>query len=158
MTEPVLFYAGEFGYVFSNFSAFEVEWKGQLWPTSEHAYQAAKFDAHDLICRINAASSPYMALQLAREFEDDGMLRPSWSSEKVDVMREIIAAKHDQHPYVQKQLKQSIGREIIENAPKDAFWGRGPDWKGQNMLGKLWMELRYLRYGEGPFEAEWFFK
>jgi predicted NAD-dependent protein-ADP-ribosyltransferase YbiA (DUF1768 family) len=41
ISDPVLFYAGEFGYCFSNFSAFSVNWQGRQWQTSEHAYQAA---------------------------------------------------------------------------------------------------------------------
>lgn len=34
-------------YVFDNFSPFQVEWRGQLYPTSEHAYQAAHFIEHN---------------------------------------------------------------------------------------------------------------
>jgi len=30
-------------YVFDNFAPFQVEWRGKLYPTSEHAYQAAHF-------------------------------------------------------------------------------------------------------------------
>ena len=144
MTEPVLFYAGEFGYVFSNFSAFAVEWRGRLWPTSEHAYQAAKFDDGSIVNAIHRALSAYDALQLAKINAEH--IRADWDKEKIPVMKKIITAKFEQHPYVQKQLRQSIGREIIENAEKDAFWGRGPDWKGLNHLGKLWMELRSERF------------
>ncbi len=30
-------------YVFDNFAPCQVEWRGVLYPTSEHAYQAAHF-------------------------------------------------------------------------------------------------------------------
>jgi predicted NAD-dependent protein-ADP-ribosyltransferase YbiA (DUF1768 family) len=39
---PVLFYESQHYYL-SNFSAFAVEWRGRVWPTSEHAYHASKF-------------------------------------------------------------------------------------------------------------------
>jgi len=57
-------------------------------------------------------------------------------------MEDILRHKLAQHPYVQKQLRESGGAELIEDSPKDAFWGRGPDWTGKNHLGKLWMKLR----------------
>lgn len=138
---PVLFYAGEFGYVFSNFSAFQVEWNGRTWMTSEHAYQAAKFTDMMAIKEIHAATSAHMALKTAQKYQS--RIRASWTeAEKLRVMEDILRHKLAQHPYVRKQLLQSGDAELIEDAPKDAFWGRGPDWQGQNNLGKLWMKLR----------------
>jgi predicted NAD-dependent protein-ADP-ribosyltransferase YbiA (DUF1768 family) len=32
--------------------------------------------------------------------------------------------------------------ELIEDSPVDSFWGRGPDHKGKNHLGKLWMKIQ----------------
>jgi ribA/ribD-fused uncharacterized protein len=143
MSEPVLFYGGEFGFGFSNFASFAVTWRGRWAMTSEHHYQASKFLDEDIINEIYAANSAYDALKLARKYEAEGKLRPDWTDElKLEIMYDIISHKHDQHPYIQKQLRESIGRELIEDSAKDAFWGRGPDWKGQNWLGKLWMRLR----------------
>ena len=31
---------------------------------------------------------------------------------------------------------------IVEDSPKDNFWGWGKDRTGENHLGKLWMKLR----------------
>lgn len=31
---------------------------------------------------------------------------------------------------------------IVEDSPKDSFWGWGESRNGQNNLGKLWMKLR----------------
>jgi ribA/ribD-fused uncharacterized protein len=147
MQDKVLFYGGEFGYGFSNFAAFNVRWQGVTWMTSEHAYQASKFETPTHINAIHQATSAHDALKLARVYQERGWVRPTWNDEeKLRVMYEIISLKHDQHPYIQKQLKESIGREIVEDSPKDAFWGRGPDWNGHNHLGRLWMRLRDERY------------
>lgn len=40
--DKIFFYPKEF-YVFDNFSSFQIEYGGRLWPTAEHAYQASKF-------------------------------------------------------------------------------------------------------------------
>ncbi len=137
----VLFYGGEFGYGFSNFSAFQVEWEGRVWMTSEHAYQAAKFTDMMAIKEIHAATSAHVALKTAQKYQS--RIRASWNdAEKLRVMEDILRHKLAQHPYIMKQLLQSGDAELIEDAPKDPFWGRGEDWQGQNNLGKLWMMLR----------------
>jgi len=40
------------------------------------------------------------------------------------------------------KLMQTGKREIIEDSPKDDFWGWGKKRKGRNELGKIWMKLR----------------
>lgn len=136
----VLFYGGEFGYCFSNFAAFSVVWRGRTWMTSEHAYQSAAFDDASIIEEIFNATSAHNALKLAIKYLDK--MRPSWQTEKYAVMKEICQAKLDQHPYIQVTLKKSGKAELVEDSPKDAYWGRGADWSGENNLGKVWMELR----------------
>jgi ribA/ribD-fused uncharacterized protein len=136
----VLFYAGEFGYCLSNFSAFTVHWNGRTWQTSEHAYQAAGFNDEAIVEQIANAPSAHVALKLA--LENAHALRPAWEHEKREVMKEICRAKLNQHEYVRGTLIKSGDAELIEDSPKDAFWGRGADWNGRNHLGHIWMELR----------------
>ena len=136
----VLFYGGEFGYCFSNFAAFSVVWRDRVWQTSEHAFQAACFDDEAVIEEIYNATSAHDALKLAIKYLDQA--RPTWKDDRLRIMKEICKAKLDQHPYIQKSLRQSGEAELIEDSPKDEYWGRGTDWKGENNLGKIWMELR----------------
>lgn len=138
--ETVRFYAGEFGYCFSNFSAFAVEWNGRAWPTSEHAYQAAKFDDPAIVEAIATAPSAHAALKLAEVHA--ASIRPSWPEEKRAVMKEICRAKLDQHEYVQRTLERSGNTPLVEDSPKDSYWGCGADGNGENHLGVIWMELR----------------
>ncbi len=58
-------------------------------------------------------------------------------------MFNIISAKVAQHKYVYKKLLETGNREIIEDSWRDDYWGWGPNKDGKNMLGKLWMKLRY---------------
>ncbi len=138
-TEKVLFFTKEY-YMFSNFSAFAVEWNDKLWPTSEHAYQAAKFEDDELQEEIRNASSPKAAYDLAHEHESK--MDPDWDKWKLGIMEEIVRAKLEQHPYIQKKLLETGDREIVEDSPTDSFWGWGPDKMGENHLGKIWMTLR----------------
>lgn len=137
--ERILFYEGT-KYFLSNFSSFKVRWRGVDWMTSEHAYQAAKFDDPEIIDKIKNAVSAHDAKKIALANYDKEI--GNSSEIKINIMEEILRAKLTQHPYIQRKLRESGQCEIVENSPTDSFWGRGPDWKGQNWLGKLWMKLR----------------
>jgi ribA/ribD-fused uncharacterized protein len=139
MSEKILFYEG-IHYMFSNFSSFAVEWKGVLWMTSEHAYQAAKFDDENIVNEIKHARSAHDSKVIARKYKEK--VRQTWDTEKCIVMEDIVRAKLHQHEYIKRKLLESGDREIVEASPEDSFWGWGPDKQGENHLGKIWMKLR----------------
>ena len=135
------FYEREF-YVFSNFSSFQVRIDGFTYPTSEHAYHAAKFTPRYLKSRIRACTSAHAAFVEARAMQELGYVRPDWEEVKIDVMERICRAKLQQHEYVQRKLDQTGDLLLVEDSPYDSFWGWGPDRQGRNKLGKVWMRLR----------------
>ena len=126
--------------MFSNFSAFAIEWRGRVWMTTEHAYQAAKFDDEEIVNQIYKARSPYEAKKIAHINENKK--RETWQEEKLGIMEEIVKAKIEQHEYVKAKLLETGTSEIVEDSPVDAYWGHGPDKLGENHLGKIWMKLR----------------
>lgn len=135
------FYEREF-YPFSNFSSFQVRWKGRLWPTSEHAYQAAHFfkTAPKLVEKICKAKSAHEAFEIANANADKD--RKDWKDKKLAIMEDIVRHKLKQNPYVMRKLLQTGKKYLVEDSPKDAFWGWGPKRNGRNELGKIWMKLR----------------
>lgn len=141
--EMVCFYEQDF-YVLSNFSSFTLKWNSverMRFDTSEAAYHWEKFPGHDdiRIAIINAPSA-HEAFKIAERNKIHR--RPDWDDVKVDIMREILRAKARQHEYVRRKLLATGDRELVENSWRDDFWGWGPNRDGQNMLGKLWMEVR----------------
>ena len=140
--DQIFFYEQDF-YVLSNFSAFNLSYNGQRFMTSEHAYQWQKFDVVDgfLLRRgIVDAPSAHAAFKLAQEYDEHK--RPDWHDVKLDIMKDILHEKAHQHEYVKRKLLGTGDRELIEDSWRDTYWGWGPDHDGQNMLGKLWMEVR----------------
>lgn len=137
--QQIFFYENEF-YVFSNFSSFAIEWKGKLYPTSEHAYHSEKFKDEELKEQVRLCRSAHDALKFAQEHAD--AYRKDWNDVRLGIMKEILFAKVAQHPYVKKKLIESGDRELIEDSWRDSFWGWGPNRDGENHLGKLWMEVR----------------
>lgn len=135
----IFFYEREF-YVFSNFSSFIVEYDGYFWPTSEYAYQAQKFTDVSIINQIKEARSSHDAFKIARAYEQS--VRADWLDVRVGIMEKIVREKLQQHEYVQKKLLETGDKEIIEDSPRDPFWGWGPNKDGENQLGNIWMRLR----------------
>ncbi len=135
------FYEREF-YCFSNFSSFAVRWKGKNWSTSEHAYQAAHFfkTAPALAKKIYKAKSAHEAFKIAKTNADRAP--KNWHQTKVKVMEDIVRHKLKQNPYLIHKLMQTRNRYILEDSPKDNFWGWGLKRNGRNELGKIWMKLR----------------
>jgi len=145
--ERVCFYEQDF-YVLSNFSSFSILWEGIRFDTSEHLYHWLKFatspdgksakpaQAEDIL----AAPSAHAAFKIAQVYKADR--RPDWDEVKVDFMRRILREKVSQHEYVHRKLLATGNRELVENSWRDDYWGWGPNRDGQNMLGKLWMEVR----------------
>jgi ribA/ribD-fused uncharacterized protein len=135
------FYEREF-YCFSNFSSFAVRWKRKVWPTSEHAYQAAHFfkTAPILAEKIYKAKSAHEAYKLAKANTDK--VPKNWEQIKIAIMEDIVWHKLKQNPYVMHKLIQTEKKLIVEDSPKDNFWGWGPNRDGRNELGKIWMRLR----------------
>lgn len=140
----VFFYEQDF-YVLSNFSAFTLDWRNIRFDTSEAAYHYEKFVgggarasavAHNIAC----APSAHEAFKIAERNKE--LRRPDWDDVKVGIMRDILRAKVEQHEYVRRKLLATGDRELIEDSWRDDFWGWGPSRDGQNMLGKLWMEVR----------------
>jgi len=136
------FYEREF-YCFSNFSSFSVKWKGKLWPTSEHAYQASRFMESNprVVEIINKARSADEAYKIAQKYLGIKFVNYDKSIDSKN-MESILRAKLKQNPYVMHKLLQTGRRKIVEDSPKDSFWGWGKDKKGRNELGKIWMKLR----------------
>lgn len=121
-----------------------VELDGLLYPSAEHAFQAAKTldDNHRRNFQVmNGADT-------ARYFGRRVKLRDDWEDVKVDIMERIMLDKFtrsDPFPS-QAELRCKLldtGDARIEYANKrgDMFWGT-VNGEGDNVLGKILMDVR----------------
>ena len=139
--EVIGFYPREF-YCLDNFSSFKVEYDGYLYSSNEEAYQALGFieSAPEIADQIKKSHSAHEAQKIAYANRDK--IRDDWDSIKLDVMKKLLKAKIEQNPYVLKKLLETKNYVIVEDSPKDNYWGWGENRDGENHLGRLWMELR----------------
>lgn len=131
---------------FSNFSRHGISMDDIWWPTAEHYFQAQKFagamhTAHaDYVERIHRAATPKQAAELGRSRIVP--LRADWEQVKDAIMLAAVQRKFETHEAIRAILLATGDEEIVENAPKDYYWGGGADGSGLNKLGKTLMEAR----------------
>ncbi len=140
----IYFYKADEPYgCFSNFSLYPIHLAGRTWKTVEHYYQAHKFvgtpDEPVMEC-IWTAQTPEEAARLGRE--SHRQLRPDWEAVKRPLMREAVLTKFLSHPDIQQVLLSTGNEFLVENSPKDYYWGCGADKSGHNYLGKILMSVR----------------
>ncbi len=141
-TEDAIYFYTPVFYALDNFSAHTIEIWGKKFQTSEHAYQWKKFiDSNPEIAeQIFNATSPNEVKKISDIHKSEASR--NFPDLKLKIMEEILRAKTEQHEKVRIILKESGNKTIVENSPIDSFWGVGPDGKGENALGKLWMKIR----------------
>ena len=125
---------------FSNFASFPITLDGQAWPTSEHYFQAQKFDDAAYREKIRVAGSPMVAARLGRSRSVP--IRADWESTKIDVMRRAVMAKFTTHAVLRELLLSTGDEPLVEAADGDSFWGCGRNGDGKNWLGRILMEVR----------------
>ena len=121
----------------SNFHRAPFRWQGNVWPTSEAAFQAAKTRDERMRERIRKAPSPATAKRLGRRAD----LRPDWEHVKDDVMHSILRAKFAV-PELRDALLATGDAELVEgNTWGDTYWGVCAG-KGRNQLGRTLLRIR----------------
>jgi ribA/ribD-fused uncharacterized protein len=131
--------ADEFG-EFSNFAPYPIQLDGIRWPTSEHYFQAQKFEDAHYRQKICSTPSAWEAARLGRDRKQK--LRRDWESAKVGIMKKAVSAKFNQHPSLRNLLLSTDDAKLVEHTDNDAYWGDGGDGKGCNKLGQILMQVR----------------
>ena len=138
--EIIGFYPREF-YPLDNFSSFKVKVNGYLYSSLEEAFQSMLFlpDHKEISEQIKNSYSAHEAQKIMHE--NINKLKYS-NKEKLVLMEKLLRLKLEQNPYVLKKLLETKNYTIMEDSPKDNYWGCGINREGENNLGKLWMKLR----------------
>lgn len=136
----------EYGWL-GNMSPHPVEHKGSF-RTTEALFQSLRFDDEAVIEAIRAEKSPMGAKFVSKKHKDKMWVAPM-SSQDITHMRLCLKLKVAQHPKLLEALLETA-EDIAEDCTKrlnvsGLFWGMAlidRKWKGQNWLGRLWMEIR----------------
>jgi len=157
--------------IFCNYFRLSVplKYKGKLYATSEHLYQSLKFDYigapersleyAEIIRKINTPNKArILALMKCsggykwrtdlndpiRQYRDEHgvTIRSNWNELRLAVMLHVLRIKFSQNKHAKHALLATGSKLIVENSPRDSFWGVGADGCGKNNLGRLLMQVR----------------
>jgi ribA/ribD-fused uncharacterized protein len=137
-----------FGGLSNMASGFPLKVNGRRILTSEALYQACRFPHLPVVQEmIIAQQSPMTAKMKSRPQRENS--RPDWDDVRFRVMRWCLRVKLAQnYEKFGSLLLSTIDRTIVEQSRKDDYWGAkvcGDEVLiGQNVLGRLLMELREL--------------
>lgn len=120
----------------------------KIYKTSEHYFQAKKFEGTPHEEKVRVSSGPSQAASMGRDRKLP--LRRDWESVKENIMRRALYAKFTQHPDLKRLLLSTGDAKLVEHTERDSYWGDGGDGSGKNRLGHLLMELREKLRLEDP--------
>jgi ribA/ribD-fused uncharacterized protein len=137
-------------------SVYDIEFQGTVYSSLEHAYQCQKPKDSTVAAWLRAAPKPRFCAAAGHALSHFDV-REDWHEIKVNLMKRLLVAKFTQHPELLQRLKDTGDAILIEDS-SDSFWGiGGKRGKGENMLGKLLMQVRCklsLMAGNAPACSE----
>ena len=140
-------FSGEYRFL-SNFADAPTPHRGRLFPTSDHAYVAAKTDDPVAQQVILSTRTPAEAKRIGQSVP----LTENWEAKKYAVMEEIVLAKFRHNADLAEKLVATSGAVLVEgNTWHDQTWGSCScdghrDTPGANALGVILMWVR-MRLG-----------
>lgn len=142
-------FKGEYSFL-SNFYWAPVWLDETEYPSTEHAFQAAKTLDFRERMKILAADTPGKAKKMGRSVT----LREDWEEVKTSVMEDLVRQKFTSNLALQEALIATGDAELAEgNQWNDKTWGMVKDesgkWVGENRLGKILMKIRSELKGGG---------
>jgi len=155
-------------YYMSKIDIETVEGIGIEWPSNEHYFQASKFiwdgapkENIEYAEIIRKSKEPYEAFLLGRQkpltfnarsrpqiaafvkqYKGIAKISEDWDSRKDAVMKKVVEKKFKQNGVIREQLIATKPARIIENSPRDDYWGIGKNGNGANKLGEILEQVR----------------
>jgi predicted NAD-dependent protein-ADP-ribosyltransferase YbiA (DUF1768 family) len=121
------------------------------YKTLIHFYESVKYRETDpdLEKEIRNAATAEEAVELSKQRG-----RKDSDAETLFIMKYAIETFYSKkHSIDIKSLLASSRNAPLVYASSDAFWGNGPDEKGENHIGKIWMDVREENRGNEDMPA-----
>ena len=133
-----------------NMAPYPIIYEDKEWRTSEALFQAMRFDSNEIKEIIRNEKSPMAAKMKAKSNKCSYIVQPM-SEKDIDNMRLCLNLKFNQHSSLKEKLLKTGEHTIIEDigsrrGARHEFWGayknEKNEWVGNNLMGKLLMQLR----------------
>jgi ribA/ribD-fused uncharacterized protein len=127
-----------------NFFVTPIVFEGADYPSSEHAFQAAKVLTNEE--RVPFQTAAGLRCGKAKHLGQQVKLRKDWEQVKNLIMFKILTIKFTTNEDLKQKLLATGDKKLVEaNTWGDVYWGVDKaTGKGKNVLGELLMELRLV--------------
>lgn len=153
-TDTHIYFWGDQSPLSNFYQPIKIAYDGNTFTSSEQFYMYYKalfFGDTHIAERILKTDKQYMAKQLGREVS--GFNETMWNTVKEDIMFNVVLMKFTLNEGVKHYLKSTGNKVLVEASPYDRVWGIGlyptdplvldeKNWLGENLLGKVLMEVR----------------
>ena len=137
-TDAIKWFTGENRWL-SNFYWVDVSYDGEVYPSTEHAYQASKTLDKDERIKVKNARTFTESKRLGYKVP----LREDWEEVKLGVMFDLVYQKFNENNHLKKLLLGTGDKILFEmNTWGDLYWGVDLSGKGENKLGIILMNVR----------------
>lgn len=133
---PIMGFRGEYSWL-SNFHTCVCVWNGIPFMSSEHVFMYQKSNDPNYRLKIIMSSTPGQAKRIGKTAE----LRPDWDTYRLIAMSNALKSKFANKDLSQKLINTGDAHLEETNVWHDTYWGVC-NGRGQNMLGRLLMNLR----------------
>lgn len=139
---------------FSNWYRCSFVVDGVTYSNTEQYFMAQKallFRDKVSYAKILKTPDPRACKRLGRDVKP--FIPEIWEANKYEIMKAGNRAKFEQNPELRKKMMDTCGTMLAEASPMDKIWGAGlnaedaknipeEQWPGENLLGKILVELR----------------
>lgn len=110
------------------------------WMTCEHYYQSKIVRSSSLVEQIDKALTGQEAYELAKPWYRSKV--KGWKKMRAVLMTRALYTKVQMYEDVKDELLSTNDELILETSLYDYYWGLGRDMRGENQMGKIWMDIR----------------
>lgn len=139
----------------SNFYSKQFKHQKHIFSNSEQAFmwrKATFFKDYEIAHQIlTKAKQPNYAKSLGRKVKNFD--NEKWDKVRYDIMKEVVKDKINQFNELKTFIENNKNKTFVEASPYDNIWGvklsenddkilDPSNWKGQNLLGEVYNELK----------------
>lgn len=124
----------------STCSSYPIVLEDKSWLSCEHYYSANIVRSRSIAAKIEQAPDGIAAYMLARPWYR--WKRLDYKKIRAVLMTRALYTKVQMYEDVRDALLATGDDKIIETSLYDYYWGIGRDLRGENHLGKIWMDIR----------------
>lgn len=128
---------------FSNFFPCVFYFQDRKFCCSEQAFmwmKARTFNDEETAAEILKETIPYKIKKLGRKVKN--YKEEVWNEIRYDIMFQVNKEKYFYNQDLRQILLDTEDAYLFEDSPYDYIWGIGKNGGGQNLLGKVLMEIR----------------